>query len=120
MPCRDWEGFDGKYSDIEYNSLKADRDAAQKRCDLATRVACEIEKYLRDDDINSLSRETRNWIKKHREDDEKARKAKETQDRIEAAREVERKRVEALQLTALEKLTHEERRALGLPDPATK
>ena len=66
-----------------------------------------------------LSTEAKAWIKEHRETDAK-RKRKEEEERERRDREENERRVklERDRKKALMKLTPEERRVLGLPDPA--
>jgi hypothetical protein len=118
MACRDWEGVSDSVDMKEYDRIQDSWAAAIKRLDKVTRVACELAKNLNAEEQTRLSSEAQAWIKEHREADaerEKAEKEQKRRNREEAARRLKREKEQA---AALNKLTHEERRVLGLPDPA--
>lgn len=76
----------------------------QQAADAATRAACDMRTILRRNKLESeLTAETRKWIAKH--DAEDARRIRE---------ETEQKIRENTRLRALDKLTLDERRVLGL------
>jgi hypothetical protein len=116
MPCRDGGPLSVDEDDLK--SARSELRAVKKRLDLATRVACEIEKHLAAADWVHLSSEAQAWIKEHREADAKRKKAEEEQERRDREEAARRLKLEKDQTAALNKLTHEERRVLGLPDPA--
>jgi hypothetical protein len=120
MPCRDDYSSSPDYSSTEINDARAEARRNEKRADLAARVACELEKkYIKSDkELEALSKETQVWIAEHRIKDAKEKAEQLRQERLERQHEERRKKEAALKTSALGKLTHEERRALGLPDPA--
>lgn len=79
--------------------------------DRATRIACELAKKLEQGAnpvtiaVPWFSKETSDWWKKHKESDAR---------RLEA--EAKAMRIRTIKEQALNKLSREERRALGLPD----
>lgn len=96
MPCRcdDWDS----------NVSSSETDHYRKEADQSTRAACDMRTILRKYGLeNELTVETRKWIKKHDDADAK-RIAEENAAGI-------RQRVKQ---QALDKLTLEERRVLGL------
>lgn len=99
MPCQsDWSE-----SDIR-NSYQSDINALKKEADAATRAACDMRTILRRVGLQfELTHETQEWIKKHDAADA-ARIAKETASGLR----------EQTKRNALNKLTLEERRVLGL------
>jgi hypothetical protein len=117
MPCRDDYG-PSTVSQETYDILEGKERATQRRADLATRVACEIEKLLTKGQFDTLSEEAQKWIKKHREADVLERKREEERLRREQEDKRRKEAREKLRLTALKKLSKEEREALGLPHPA--
>lgn len=119
MPCRDDYG-PSDYNLAEAETARAEAKRNANRADLAARVACELEKkYVTSTvEFERLSQESQKWIREHRVKDAKEAKERERMERLEREREERRKKDEALKTSALSKLTHEERRALGLPDPA--
>lgn len=118
MPCHDDYPLGNTVSEETYDAVRADLSRVKKRLDEATRVGCEIEKLLTEKQQASLSKGARQWIAAHRVAD--AKRKKEEEDRERRDREVaERKaKLESDRKAALNKLTKEERRVLGLPDPA--
>jgi hypothetical protein len=118
MPCRDWMDDVPSVSRETYDATRTDLSATQNRLDEATRVACEIEKVLTEEQVESLSKEAQNWITRHRAADERERKREEERKRRDAEEKVRREKMDAIRTGALHKLTREERNALGLPHPA--
>lgn len=94
MPCQSFD-YEGTGSEIQHYKTEADK---------STRAACDMRTIIRRHDLeNELTVETRNWIKKHDAADAK-RIAEENAAGI-------RQKVKQ---QALDKLTLEERRVLGL------
>lgn len=81
-------------SQSEYDTVLARQEAAQKRADTATAIACELEKILTPEQVKGLSGNAQTWIK------------------------LRRAELQKVKIAALKKLTPEERSALGLPNPA--
>lgn len=91
MPCRD-------------DFYVPQNDSAQFDANQATRAACEMAKLLRFlGFVNELSAATLNWIAEHEKEDAERR-----------AREKEARQVKRLKQSGLGKLTHAEKKALGL------
>jgi hypothetical protein len=118
MPCRDDYGPEPSVSQQDYDTLKTIERATQKRCDQATRVACEVEKLLSHEQFGTLTKEAQTWIKKHRDADAAEKKREEERKKREQLIEARRKEADEKRLAALKKLTREERTILGLPHPA--
>ncbi len=79
-------------------------EETQNMVDKLTRVACDMRTVLRRAELEQeVTEETRAWIREH--DDWDTRRIKQERERIERA---------ATRLAALNKLTLEERRVLGL------
>ena len=95
MPCRDW----GDNPSVVYR----DDPETRRRLDLATRVACAALRTLSKEAINNLPQEVRVWWEKHQEMDRRREVAERNQRQKEAAKK-----------RALNKLTPEERKALGV------
>ena len=96
MPCHD------PRDDPRYFERVADE--TQLRLDRLTRVSCDMRTILRREGLEQeLTVETRTWVEEHDEWDER---------RI--AQEEERGEREKVRLAALDKLSLEERRVLGL------
>jgi hypothetical protein len=117
MPCRDDYG-PSTVSQESYDAVQADLSRLKKRLDKATRVACELAELLTLPQVSGVSKEAQAWIKEHREADAKRKREEEERDRRDRAENERRVKLEKDRLAALKKLTHEERRVLGLPDPA--
>src|SRR5271167_3721450 len=119
MPCRDDYGPDTS----EVDNLNKINKGLRDKLDLATRVACELEKVLLktllepDDGFNVLSAEAKEWITKHREKDRKEAERVAREARIEAKRKEAEAQTKTRKNAALAKLTPQERRELGLPEP---
>jgi hypothetical protein len=119
MPCRDDYGpSEPTIAQSTYDTLEAVERATQKRCDQATRVACEIEKLLSHEQFGTLTKEAQTWIKKHRDADAAEKKREEERQKREQEVKARREKNEQAHLAALKKLTREERNILGLPHPA--
>ena len=93
MPCR-----------CDYMESPAEPSGLRKEADKATRAACDMRTIIRRANLeHELTKETRRWIKQH--DDEDARRIAE--ENAAGIRQSTKHR-------ALDKLTLEERRVLGL------
>jgi hypothetical protein len=96
MPCRcdDWEPNSG-FNEAHFYKLEANA---------ATRAACDMRTIIRRNGLeNELTKETRNWIAKH-----------DAADAIRIAEENAAGIRQKVKKQALDKLTLEERRVLGL------
>ncbi len=114
MPCRDDYGPSDYSSETESARKEAERNS--KRADLAARVACELEKkYIKSaQELETLSEESQKWIAEHRVKDAREKAEKLRAERLaKEARDKEAQKA-AFKASALNKLTKEERRALGL------
>jgi hypothetical protein len=118
MPCRDDYPVESTVSQETYDAVRADLTRIKKRLDKATRVACELADKLTLPQVSDVSKEAQAWIKEHREADAKRKREEEERDRRDRAENERRVKLEKDRLAALKKLSHEERRILGLPDPA--
>lgn len=118
MPCRDDYPIESTVSQETYDAVRADLSRIKKRLDEATRVGCEIEKLLTEGQNASLSKGARQWIAAHRVADAKRKKEEEDRERRDREENERRIKLEKDRLAALKKLSKEERRILGLPDPA--
>jgi hypothetical protein len=106
MPCRcDFEpSVRGSVNSPEYTKLQNQYNALLKEANWATRSACDMRTILRRMNLErELTGETRKWIEKH--DREDARRIQEEEARG------ERQKVKK---EALEKLTDDEKAALGI------
>lgn len=108
MPCRDWD-------DITPEMERHSREIQQirEKLDRVTRVACEALNLvaLTGQPIKGLlSEETAAWWENHKEAD---RRRKEYEER-ERKRQEEKERMAELRKKVINKLTDEERRALGV------
>jgi hypothetical protein len=107
MPCRD-----DAYNPREESFDRQIRQ--QERLDLATRVACTIEKLLTEKQIKSLPGETQQWIANHREMDRR-RLERENEEKLAKIRKQKiEETLATLRKQALKKLNPAERKALGL------
>jgi hypothetical protein len=118
MPCRDDYPVESTVSQDTYDTVRANLSVVKKRLDKATRVACELADKLTLPQVSTISKEAQAWIKEHREADAKRKREEEEQERRDRAENERRVKLEKDRKTALNKLTKEERRVLGLPDPA--
>jgi hypothetical protein len=114
MPCRDDYG---PPDNGEVDRLETLNTGLRKRLDLATRIACELEKALPKHLFESLSQDALKWITEHREKDRKEAEKIAREERIETKRKEAEALVKVRKNAALNKLTEQERRTLGLPDP---
>jgi hypothetical protein len=118
MPCRDDYPIESTVSQDTYDTVRAELSRIKKRLDKATRVACELADVLTLPQVSGVSKEAQTWIKEHREADAKRKREEEERERRDRAENERRVKLEKDRLAALKKLSREERRILGLPDPA--
>jgi hypothetical protein len=118
MPCRDDYPIENTVAQETYDTVRAELSRIKKRLDKATRVACELANNLNVEELSGVSKEAQAWVKEHREADAKRKREEEERERRDRAENERRVKREKDRLTALNKLSKEERRILGLPDPA--
>ena len=115
MPCRDWNGITAQ----DERHMRASQDLHRQikelsdRNDETTRLFCSVMRKFTKADMDLFPRDVQEWWIKHQEADR--REAKRKRD-IEARkkREMEaRVKKDALKVSAISKLTKEERNALG-------
>jgi hypothetical protein len=116
MPCRDYEGDDGKVAQSSYDALTKSERETQKRADKFVVMLCEALTILDLAPIipGVLSKETRDWWDDHKRRDIAAkaaeeRRKKEADDKLEEQAKRQR-RINS----AMAKLTAEERKALHI------
>lgn len=106
MPCRDYE--------ISYNSPSYTETRLKEQCDRLARIACKAMTALEADghaDFLLLKDdEVREWWLQHKEAD-RIRQEEEARKRAEAA---EKKRLKKLKKELLDRLTEDEKKALGI------
>jgi hypothetical protein len=116
MPCRDYEGDDGKVAQSSYDALVKLERGAQQRADKFVKMLCEALTILDLAPIipGVLSKETRDWWAHHKQCDANAKAAEERRKNEAAAKLEEQARRVRLVNSAMAKLTAEERKALNI------